>query len=313
MRTRGPAGTACRLPAQLHHARGEQRGIAVAQVSHRLLEQRRRAACLPCGPRFAGEDATSPDVASIAPFRGASDDFSPLHMTRMSGGLMTKRIRNGRRTELGWAVLLVAALLCACNGTQGTGGPDGAAGGSAGAMAGGTGGGGTAGAAAGRGGASGSGASGSSGSGSGGSGGGAAGAAAGRGGASGSGGAAGAAAGRGGASGSGASGSGGSGACNGNTCDASQRCVHPRPPPCTMMVERCEPIPPDCVSNCCFRPCSLDAGLGCLQTICLDPPPPPACVGFPSGCLSTPSSTCVCSICPGISSCSPTNTDVWCF
>ncbi len=217
---------------------------------------------------------------------------------------MTKPMRAGQRRELSWGRLLVAALLCACNGSQVTGGADGAAGGSGGAMAGSTGGGGTAGAAAGRGGAAGNGASGSSGAGSGGSSGGAAGATAGRGGASGSG----AAAGRG-----GASGSGGSGACNGQTCDASQRCVHPRPPPCTMMVERCEPIPPDCVANCCFRPCSLDAGLGCLQTICLDTPPPPACVGFPSGCLSTPSSTCVCSICPGISSCSPTNTDVWCF
>jgi hypothetical protein len=237
----------------------------------------------------------------MAVFRGASLAWSALHTTRMSGGGMRTRIANRERSEPRWALLLLVAYACACSGNSAT--SDG----------------GTAGASAGRGGAGGGG---------GGAGGGAAGTSAGRGGASArggtSGGGGGASGGRGGGSagtgggsvsaGRGGSGAGGSGACNGQACAASQRCVHPRVPPCTATAEVCNPIPPDCVANCCFRPCALDGGQGCLGAICLDPTPPhvPFCADLPGGCSGAPGSSCICNVCPGGGSCATNNTEVWC-
>jgi hypothetical protein len=248
----------------------------------------------------------------MAVFRGGSLVCSARHTTRMSGGGMTTRIADGERRDRRWALLLLlVAYACACGGNSATsdGGTAGAVAGRGGAG----GGGGVAGASAGGGAGAGGGAAGTSAGGAGASGrggstGGLGGASGGRGGGSaGTGGGAG-------SSGRGGSGAGGGGACGGQACAASQRCVHPRVPPCTTTAEVCNPIPPDCVANCCFRPCALDGGQGCIGTTCLDPTPPPApfCADLPAGCSGGPGSNCICSVCPGGGSCATNNTEVWC-
>ena len=117
-------------------------------------------------------------------------------------------------------------------------------------------------------------------------------------------------AGRGGGSGAGGRGGGaGSAGCIvpgvGQNCASTQVCVYPTCKPSGI----CNPIPLDCVANCCLgSPCTVDGGgLGCAPFSSCSPTT--YCANVPAGCSGTPTCGCLpADICPDGQRCSSVTT-----
>jgi len=108
---------------------------------------------------------------------------------------------------------------------------------------------------------------------------------------------------------SGTTGGGGSAGCIvpgvGQNCASTQVCVYPTCKPSGI----CNPIPLDCVANCCLgTPCTVDGGgLGCAPFSGCSPTT--YCANVPAGCSGTPTCGCLpADICPDGQRCSSVTT-----